>query len=604
MFIRQYFKQENGRRTAYWALVESHRTATGPRQRVVAWLGKLDEAGRLGVKQAAEEARRSSLTDAIHNTQPLDTQRQFEFDDDIAAAEPRWVEVNAGGVRVENLRQFGGPWLALHLIRMLQLDTFLDKAIPDGREQVPWDVSSLILIIARLLEPSSELFIAEQWYPKTALSDLLGITEACVDDNRLYRALDHLLPHKEALEVHLKNRLGELFQLEYDLLLYDVTSTYFEGAADFPLAKRGYSRDQRGDCKQVCIGLVVSRCGMPLGYEVFAGNTADVTTVEHVVETMECRYGRSDRIWVMDRGMVSEDNIEFLRDGGRRYIVGTPKSMLKKFEQEILKEDWHSIRDGLEVKIVPWPKSDDEDASTSESDSSLERFILCRSRERSKKEEGITQRFEKKIEESLTKMKARCEKQARDPMKVEREIGRMLGKNSRAAKLFEVKVTKTDKDAARIEWSKVEATRDWTTLSAGCYLLRTNVADWSDEELWKAYIQLTEAEAAFRIHKSDLSIRPIWHQKEERVLAHIFVCFLAYVLWKTLSQLCDKAGLGSEPRRVLSELSDIRSMDVVLPTRTGPEIRTRCISKPTDHQQILLEKLRLKLPSKIIQKKM
>ena len=603
MFIRQYFKQENGRRTAYWALVESHRTATGPRQRVVAWLGKLDEAGRLGVKQAAEVARQSSPPVADHNTQPLNTQKRFEFDDDIAATQPRWVEINAGGVRVENLRQFGGPWLALHLIRTLQLDRFLKQVIPEGREHVPWDVSSLILIIARLLEPSSELFIAEQWYPKTALPDLLGVTEERVDDNRLYRALDQLLPHKEALEVHLKNRLGELFQLEYDLLLYDVTSTYFEGSADFPLAQRGYSRDQRSDCKQVCIGLVVSRCGMPLGYEVFAGNTADVTTVEHVVETMERRYGKSDRIWVMDRGMVSEDNIAFLREGGRRYIVGTPKSMLKKFEQEILKEDWHSIRDGLEVKIVPWPKSDD-DASADNSDSAPERFILCRSRDRSKKEEGITQRFEKKIEVALTRMKARCEKQKRDPMKVEREIGKMLGHNTRAEKLFKVDVTRTEEDAARIEWSKVEATRDWATLSAGCYLLRTNVADWSDEELWKAYIQLTEAEAAFRIHKSDLSIRPIWHTKEERVLAHIFVCFLAYVLWKTLGQLCDKAGLGSEPRRVLAELSDIRSMDVVLPTRSGVEIRTRCISKPTDHQQTLLEKLRLKLPAKIIQKKM
>ena len=604
MFIRQCYRTKNGRRHAYWALVESHRTATGPRQRVVAWLGKLDEAGRLGVQQAADEARKSiEPTAETERLQPLGRQLRFEFDDD-PSAQPRWVEVNAGGVRVENLRQFGGPWLALHLIRTLQLDTFLQKAISEGREHVPWDVTSLILIIARLLEPSSELFIAEQWYPKTALPDLLGVTEERVDDNRLYRGLDQLLPLKEALEVHLKNRLGELFQLEYDLLLYDVTSTFFEGEANFPMAQRGYSRDQRGDCKQVCIGLVVSRCGMPLGYEVFAGNTADVTTVEHVVETMERRYGKSDRIWVMDRGMVSEDNIEFLREGGRRYIVGTPKAMLKKFEQDILKEDWHSIRDGLEVKIVPWPKSDDDDTSEAESDSSPERFILCRSRERSKKEEAITQRFEKKIEESLTRMKARCEKQNRDPMRVEREIGRMLGQNSRAARLFEVKVTKTDKGGARIEWSKVEATRDWATLSAGCYLLRTNVADWSDEELWKAYIQLTEAEAAFRIHKSDLSIRPIWHQKEERVLAHIFVCFLAYVLWKTLGQLCDKAGLGSEPRRVLAELSDIRSLDVVLPTRSGPEIRTRCISKPTDHQQILLEKLRLKLPSKIIQKQM
>jgi transposase len=605
MFIRQCYRTKNGQRHAYWALVESYRTATGPRQRVVAWLGKLDEAGRLGVQQAVDVARKSiEPASSTEHMQPLGRQLRFEFDDDQSAVQPRWVEVNAGGVRVENLRQFGGPWLALHLIRTLHLDSFLGKVIPEGRESVSWDVTSLILIIARLLEPSSELYIAEQWYPKTALPDLLGVTEERVDDNRLYRGLDQLLPLKKALEVHLKNHLGDLFQLEYDLLLYDVTSTYFEGAADFPLAQRGYSRDQRSDCKQVCIGLVVSRCGMPLGYEVFAGNTADVTTVEGIVETMERRYGKSDRIWVMDRGMVSEDNIEFLREGGRRYIVGTPKSMLKKFEQEILKEDWHSIRDGLEVKIVPWPKSDDDDVATAESDSSPERFILCRSQDRSKKEEGITQRFEKKIETALTRMKARCEKQARDPMKVEREIGRMLGKNSRAAKLFDVKVTKTDKNAARIEWSKVEVARDWATLSAGCYLLRTNVADWSDEELWKAYIQLTEAESAFRIHKSDLSIRPIWHTKEERVLAHIFVCFLAYVLWKTLAQLCDKAGLGSEPRRVLSELSDIRSMDVVLPTRSGVEIRTRCVSKPTDHQQILLEKLRLKLPSKIIQKKM
>jgi transposase len=605
MFIRQYFKQENGQRTAYWALVESYRAAIGPRQRVVAWLGKLDHAGRLGVLRAAEEVKHSAgQDDQLVRQQPHNPQLQFEFDDE-PASQPRWVEVNAAGVRVENLRQFGGPWMALHLIRTLQLDSFLKNVIEEGKETVPWDVTSLILIIARLLEPSSELYVAEQWFPKTSLSDLLGVSEDHVDDNRLYRCLDKLLPHKEALEVHLKNRMGELFDLEYDLLMYDVTSTFFEGRADFPLAQRGYSRDQRSDCKQVCIALVVSKCGIPLGYEVFAGNKADVTTVEHIVEMMERRYGKSDRIWVMDRGMVSEDNIEFLREGGRRYIIGTPKAMLKKFEQDLLKEDWHSIRDGLEVKFVTLPKAEEVQVDAPESpEMPCERFILCRSRERSKKEEGITQRFEKKIVDGLTRMKARCEKQKRDPMTVEREIGRLLGQNTRAAKLFDVKVTKADTGAACIEWSKIEAHRDWATLSAGCYLLRTNVADWSDEDLWKAYIQLTEAEAAFRIHKSDLSLRPIWHQKEDRVLAHIFVCFVAYVLWKTLGQLCMKAGLGNEPRRVLAELSDIHSMDVVLPTRSGPEIRTRCISKPTGHQQILLEKLGLKLPAKIIQRKM
>jgi transposase len=577
---------------------------------VVAWLGGLDEAGRLGVKETAELATAVSDGQApsdLQRPQPLTRQTTFEFDDD-PQVKPRWVEVDARGVRVENLRQFGGPWLALHLIRLLKLDEFLNDTVSSGRERVGWDLASLILIVARLCEPSSELFVAEQWYPKTALPDLLGVSPQQVDDNRLYRTLDQLLPLKEQLEVHLKDQLGTLFDLEYDLLMYDVTSTYFEGQAEQnPLAQRGYSRDNRSDCKQVCIGLVVSKCGMPLGYEVFAGNTADVTTVEHIVETMEKRYGKSDRIWVMDRGMVSEDNIDFLLNGDRRYIVGTPKSMLKKFEAELLKEDWNTIRDGLEVKLCRRPReeaedTDEEDVDAANADDEI--FILCRSRDRSKKEEAMVRRSEQKIEERLARMKARCETQKRDPMKVEREVGRLLGQNTRAARIFEVNVTQRNDGSAAFEWKKVKETRDWATLSAGCYLLRTNVTDWSDEELWKAYIQLTEAEEAFRIHKSDLKIRPIWHQKEDRVLAHIFVCFLAYVLWKTLGQLCSRAGLGDEPRRVLRELSEIRSMDVVLPTRNGPEIRTRCVAKPTDHQQILLDHLGLKLPAKINQRRM
>ncbi len=507
----------------------------------------------------------------------------------------------------------------MELVRRLKLDEFLTRMMPTGREHVPWSLSSLVLVISRLLDPSSELYVSEQWYPKTALPELLGVPADRVDDNRLYRTLDELLPHKEALEVHLKQRLGELFALEYDLLLYDVTSTFFEGQPTFELAQRGYSRDQRGDCKQVCIGLVVSRCGMPLGYEVFAGNTADVTTVKQIVMTMESRYGKSDRIWVMDRGMVSEANLRFLREGGRRYIVGTPKSLLKKFEQHVLNEGWHKIREGLEVKLCAAPRDADEDDDTDADDDRVadsartdpasntasadipETFILCRSADRWKKEDAILRRFEQKIETRLKSMTARCQKQKRSPLTVAREIGRLLGQNTRAAKLFQVTVETTETGHARITWKKVEHLRDWATLSAGCYLLRTNVRDWDDEELWKAYIQLSEAEAAFRIHKSDLSLRPIWHQKEDRVLAHILVCFLSYVLWKLLGQLCKSAGLGDEPRRVLSELSDIRLIDVVLPTRDGLEIRKRCITRPSDHQQILLDKLRLRLPEKINQ---
>ncbi len=573
MFIRQCFRTKNGKRHAYWALVESYRTERGPRQRVVAWLGRMDEAGRLGIQEAAKDC-------------PHADRQQALFDD--CEPKPRWVEVNASAVRVENSRQFGGPWLALELIRKLELDEFFQRVLPTGRESVAWSLSGFILIIARLCEPSSELYAAEQWYPKTALPELLGVPDEQVNDSRLYRALDRLLPHKEALEIHLKNRLGTLFDLEYDLLLYDITSTYFEGqAAGNPLAQRGYSRDQRSDCKQVCIGLVVSRCGMPLGYEVFAGNTADVTTVEYIVTMMERRYGKSNRVWVMDRGMVSDENIEFLKQDDRRYIVGTSKGMLKKFEQELLKSDWHEVRAGVEVKLCQAPDGDDET------------FILCRSRDRRKKDEAILRHFEQRIEERLTKMAARCQKQKRDPMKVEREVGRLLGKNTRAAKLFEVEVEVADEGRARLKWKKVEDKRDWAELSAGCYLLRSNVNDWSDEELWKAYIQLTEAEAAFRIHKSDLSIRPIWHHKEDRVLAHILVCFLAYVLWKALGQLCERAGLGSEPRRVLTELSELRLVDVVLPTRDGTEIRKRCITRPSEHQSILLDHLGLHLPTQI-----
>jgi len=570
MFIRPCYRNKDGKRHAYWALVESYRTERGPRQRVVAYLGKLDEAGRLGIKQAAEE-------------KPSSSQKKL-----FPEPEAEWVEVDASAVRVENCRQFGGPWLALELIKTLRLDEFLGKTIPSGREDVPWSVMALVLVIARLCEPSSELSIAENFSRKTALCDLLGVPEEKVYDNRLYRALDKLLPHKAELEVFLKEKLGELFELEYDLLLYDVTSTYFEGEAKAnPLAQRGYSRDKRGDCKQVTIGLVVSRCGMPLGYEVFAGNRTDVTTMQEIVETMEARYGKSNRIWVMDRGMVSEENLEFLKEGKRRYIVGTPKSMLKKFEQQLLGEEWHAIREGLEVKLCVSPDGDKET------------FILCRSRDRGEKEKAMHERFEKRIEERLTRMAERCCKQKRNPLKVAREVGRLLGQNSRAAGLFDVDVRQRDDGGTELVWKKIEAWRDWAQLSEGCYLLRTNVADWSDEELWKAYIQLTEAEAAFRIHKSDLSIRPVWHQKEDRVLAHILVCFLAYVLWKTLAALCDRAGLGNEPRRVFQELGDIRVVDVVLPTRQGVEIRRRCVTKPSEHQQILLDKLGLHLPTRL-----
>jgi transposase len=568
MFIRPFYRKKDGKRHAYWALVESYRTERGPRQRVVAYLGQLDEKGRLGVRLAAEGKR----------------SRQKRLIDDV---EPEWVEVDASRVRVENQLSFGGPWLALELVGRLGLDDFLCRTMASGKEEVPWPLMALVLVVCRLCNPSSELNIAEHYYRQGALADLLGIPVAKVNEQRLYRALDALLPHKESLEEFLKHRLGELFDLEYDLLLYDVTSTYFEGEAmGNPMAKRGYSRDHRGDCKQVTIGLVVSKCGMPLGYEVFAGNRNDVTTLEEIVESMERRYGRADRIWVGDRGMVSRENIRFLRKGNRRYIVGTPKSMLKQFERELLADDWNSIRDGLEVKLCPTPDGE-------------ETFILCRSRDRREKEKAMHGRFETRIEEGLKKIEASCRRKKWKPTTIAQRVGKLMGRNSRAAGLFEVDVNEGPDGRAELTWRKADRWRQWAELSEGCYLLRSNVTDWTAEDLWRAYIQLTEAEAAFRIHKSDLQIRPIWHQREDRVLAHILVCFLAYVLWKTLAQMCRAAGLGDEPRRVFDELGKISLVDVILPTRAGPELRRRCITRPTDHQAILLQHLGLNLPQSL-----
>ena len=586
MYLRRCHRTKEGKRHAYWALVKSVRTAKGPRQKVVAYLGDLDEAGRLGVQRAADGA--------------MPAQQAELFAGQDKPIEPRWVEVDPSAVRVEQTRDFGGAWLALQIVKRLGLKAALDDLMPAGREDVPWPVMALVLVICRLCDPSSELRIAEHLFARSALPDLLGVAVEQVNDDRLYRALDALLPHKQSLEIRLKERLGALFDLKYDLLLYDVTSTYFEGQAEGnEQAKRGYSRDNRSDCKQVCIALVVSRCGMPVGYELFAGNKADVTTVQEVVEAMEGRYGRADRVWVMDRGMVSAANIAFLKEGGRKYIVGTPKSMLRKYEKQLIASDWDVVHEGLEVKRCAEPggaTGGDAAAVATGEAAAEETFILCRSADRRAKEKAMHERFEKRIEEGLASLQKMAQKRTMTAVQLSHRVGRLMGQNTRAAGGFKTEVTADAKGCAALTWERVPAWQSWARLSEGCYLLRSNVSDWSPADLWRTYMQLAEAEGAFRIHKGDLSLRPVWHQKKERVQAHVLVCFLAYVLWKTLGQMCRSAGLGDEPRKVLDELSTIQTVDVILPTRCGLEIRKRCVAKPTEHQAILLHKLGLSLP--------
>ncbi len=587
MFLRRCNRRKNGKQHTYWALVESYRTARGSRQRVVAHLGELKANEQNGWAQLAQRLNGKSrpprsLFDPPHYDDPGDD-------------EP--VEVNLKGVRLERLRDFGDVWLALGLWRLLGLDSLLSEVMTEGREEVSWPMMAAILTIARFCEPSSELHIEDTWYRRTALEDLLGVTPGKVHTDRLYAALDQLLPHKEAIEKHLKERLGELFDLEYELLLYDVTSTYFEGECKGnSMAKRGYSRDSRPDCPQVCIGLVVTRDGMPLGYEVFDGNTHDSKTVEQIVLAMESKYGQAHRIWVWDRGMVSEENLRFVRQRGGSYIVGTPKAMLRKFEQYLTDKDWHEVQAGVQVKLVAGPDGE-------------ERFVLARSTDRRQKEQAMHQRFMERMEAALEKMqRSAANGRLKDAGLAHRRLGRLQQRYWRASSAFDVKIAAidnpTDKARLKITWKRNKRWSQWATLSEGCYLLRTNLTDIDPATLWKRYIQLTDAEWAFRITKDELTIRPIWHQKADRVKGHILVCFLAYVLWKSLSQWMHRAGLGDAPRTLLEEFAKIKSGDVVLPARsnngqTRKTIRLRCVTTPDAAQKVLLNRLGLKLPQRL-----
>jgi len=578
MYLRRHGKNVDGEEYGYWSLVESVRTARGPRQRIVATIGKLpdfDKEERLGWEDIGLLLSGKSRQDSL-----------FEKREEA----PAWATVDINRVSVERLRSFGDIYLALLLWHRLGFSGFCREQMPEGREAIPWSMMACILSVARFCAPSSELQIAESWYDKTALEDLLGVPADRINDDRLYRALDALLPHKDALCRHLQDRYGELFGETFDFLFYDITSTYFEGTAHGnPQAKRGYSRDNRPDCPQVCIGLVTSKEGLPLAFEVFDGNRPDVTTTEEMVEIMESKYGKANRIWVMDRGMVSEDNIEFMQERGARYIVGTPKSMLKKFEQELLEKDWEAVRPGVEVKICSSPEGKDES------------FVLCRSEGRKDKETAILNRFVVRLEAGLNKLKEQADLgRLRDMQRAERRIGRLLERNSRAASLFDVTVTETGtgKDIRlSVKTTKNEDRYQWALQSGGNYMSRTNWKEADPKTIWKRYIELTEVEDAFRTEKHDLGMRPIYHHKKDRTQAHILVCFLSLAMWRTLQQWMKASGLGTAPRKLIEEMREVRSLDVLLPAK-DKTIKLRVVSTAPKELKVLLQRMKIQLPNR------
>ena len=575
MYLRHTIRRKDGKVHRYWRLVRSVRVGRRVIQQTVAHLGELDEHGRI---EARALARRL-----------IGTPEQAPLFDD--GNEHQTVPVRVKGVRIERSRQFGDVYLALALWRGTGLEDLCERLLPIGKERIAWAKMAAVLVAARFCEPASELHIAEDWYRRTALSDLLQLGDEEVNKDRLYRALDHLLAHKADLEAHLSQRCGELFAVQNEVLLYDVTSTYFEGQAEAnPQAQRGYSRDHRPDCKQVCSALVVTFDGFPLGYEVFAGNTHDSRTLQTIVGTMEARHGMLGRVWITDRGMASTANLAWLRETGRRYIIGAPKSELKKFAAELAAAaDWRTVHEGVEVKLARHPETS-------------ETVVLCRSADRRSKEQAMHDKFSRRITEALARLAARLarSKKRHDPATLNRQIGRILQQNQRAAARFAIALEPDGCPAGfRLTVAGNAAFDDWAALSEGTYLLRSNITDWSDQQLWKAYIQLTQAEAAFRIQKDQLIVRPIWHQREDRVQAHILVCFLAFVLWKSLEMWQQRAGLGNSPRTILEELARIQSHDVVLPTSTHGQIRLRCVTQPDPAQAALLDRLGIVLPTRM-----
>lgn len=592
MFLRPHARSKDGKDHTYWSLVETVRTPSGPRQRTLCYLGELN---------SSSQARWLKTIEVFNEQGEAQQLKLFPSHVEPPADDPQVARVLVHRVRLERTRQFGACWLGGELWKRLGLDHFYQQAVDSDPADVPWSSVAAVLAINRLCAPGSELAIEERWYPSTALEDLLGIEEGKINHTRLYRCLDRMLPHKTALERHLKQRYGELFEAEFDVLLYDLTSTYVEGAAEKnPMMRRGYSRDHRPDCEQMVIALIVNSEGFPFSYETFDGNRADVSTMETILRLVERKYGKARRLWVMDRGIVSEENLAAIRRRGGQYLVGTPRSQMKQFEAELLKDDWTQVRPDVEVKQVAIPHGE-------------ETYILCRTAGRKEKEKAIRNRFSTRMEEALQRLeKTIATGRLKDRHKMERRLGKIQARHAQVNDLYDVALRETP-DGVRLFWDMKPERKAWRDLREGAYMLRTNLAAGSAEELWSQYMQLTEAEATFRALKSELSIRPLFHQKEPRVKAHVLVAFLGYALWVTLKHLLKRrpailprpsvSGVDNaqplSPMKALALLSTLQSADIVLPTTDGREIRLRRITEPTAEQKSLLHQLGLSLPERL-----
>jgi transposase len=598
MFLRRYTRTKDGKPHTYYALVESVRTDAGPRQQVVAYLGELNH----------DQERRWQRTIVFYNRQG-DAQQLRLFPDEESAPlpdDPDVVRIRLSSVGWTNGRRFGDVWLARWLWHHLHLDAIVARHLPAGKHTVaPADIVA-IEVINRLCAPCSEFALAEHWYAATGLEELLGVPDDTVTKDRLYRTLDALLKAKEPIEDDLKEQLGTLFQLDYDLLLYDLTSTFFEGLAeDNELAKRGYSRDHRRDCKQVILALVVTRDGFPLAHFTLAGNTQDVDTVKQLVEAVEKRFGRSQRVWVMDRGMISKQTVRFLSRGQRQYLLATRRSELARFQAELSsRRGWQRLPDNPEVEVKPLRRG-------------RVYYLLARSQARRQKERAMRRRQRRGLARALRKLQAQVAAgrlKKRD--KILERVGRLQARYPKGRPFVTVTVAARGRPEVQCLW-QVEKFK--AALAAdGAYLLRSNCSGWTAQEFWETYIQLTVVEHAFRVLKSHLLLRPVWHQSSGRVQAHVMICVLAYALWKTLDHLAKQARLQTliqktdrrygraqprprpmTPEVILRELGQIQIGDIHLESTEGQTLVLRRVARPNAEQARILAALKLELPERL-----
>ena len=574
MHLKTHRRKKDGKEHRYFSVIENRRLRTGKMaQRRVLYLGEINDT--------QQAAWRKTLEVFDESERRFTELSLFPEDRDVPQDAVNSVQIKLDKMELQRPRAWGNCWLGCELWRWLRLDEFCNLHLPSLREAVPWERVLQLLVVNRLIDTGSEFRLHRQWFDQSAMAELLGVDFAAAEKDRLYRCLDRIGDHKQALFVYLRQRWQDLFGAQFDILLYDLTSTYFEGEAEqTPKAKRGYSRDHRPDCVQVVLALVVTPEGLPLAYEIMDGNTSDRTTLRGFLAKIEKMHGKARRVWLMDRGIPTEEVLAEMRAAGDLfYLVGTPRGKIQQYEKKWLGMSWQKVRDSVEVKLFA---------------EAGELYVLAKSEGRRAKERAIRRRKLARLLRKLRAMRRSCP--ARDQLLL--RVGAAKKEAGRAYGFVRISLPKESEAVTRasftfaVDRDKLRAAE----LRDGHYLLRSNLAGEDPAVLWDRYIQLTQVEAAFKTMKSDLGLRPIYHRIEQRVEAHILVAFLAYCLTVTLRQRLQALAPGLTPTAVLEKLATIQMLDVCFPTTDGRWLIMPRYTQPTPEQQLLLHTLKLNLP--------